>query len=184
VGVNSFNRVPEATNNDNHYHYPHVVFQFKDIPVTRPMNSSNTNAGGYPATAMRTYLTGDFFTGLKNAGVPAEVVWAPTRTVSTQYNTAATTTIADSLWLPTEREMFGAQSRSPSGETAENQAWLEYYATNAKPVKNYNGNDYWYWLASPSAAVALSFCNVLSYGNTNYYYAGDAGGCAPAFCVR
>ena len=37
------------------------VVEFADIVGNRQMNSTNTNVGGWPATAMRTYANGDFY---------------------------------------------------------------------------------------------------------------------------
>jgi hypothetical protein len=106
-------------------HYPHVVFQFQHVPVEHRMNdvdssSKNTNAGGYPASEMRKYLTwvdgnktenGSFLTGLEKAGVPVEVLWAPSRAMSNKDGAAII--INDLLWLPTEREMMGRRQRRP-----------------------------------------------------------------------
>jgi hypothetical protein len=86
---------------------PHVVFQFQNIPVLRRMNPTASNAGGYPESEMRVYLTGEFLSGLKDAGVPEGVLWGPSRVVSGKENGAKT--INDTLWLPTEREMFGSR---------------------------------------------------------------------------
>jgi hypothetical protein len=191
VGVNSFNRVSGAASNDNHY--PHVVFQFKDIPVNSSMNSWDTNTGGYPATAMRTYLTGAFFTGLTNAGVPDEVVWASTRTVSTQYNGMGTATITDKLWLPTRREVFGdgGGGQSPSSETEGNQARLEYYKDDyAKCIKNYEGTPDFYWLASiagdnyPWFCAATAYSPSTGYNRSSFDNASKTYGVVPAFCVH
>jgi hypothetical protein len=50
VGINSFKG--KNGNDDT----PHVVFHFKNVPIMRRMNSTKTNAGGYPASEMRKYL--------------------------------------------------------------------------------------------------------------------------------
>jgi hypothetical protein len=59
VGINSFRSGKGYT---QQYVYPgeappgHVVFQFQNVPVTRQMNTSNVNEGGYAASEMRKYL--------------------------------------------------------------------------------------------------------------------------------
>jgi hypothetical protein len=82
VGINSFKNL---NGNDN---TPHVVFHFQNVPLSSlEMNVMNkgvrpTNAGGYPASTLRRYLTpvegdgnsGKFLAGLKNAGVLEEVL--------------------------------------------------------------------------------------------------------------
>jgi hypothetical protein len=206
AGINSFN----GKNGNN---TPHVVFQFQNTPVSRRMNPTDSNSGGYPASEGRKYLVqvgnegGNFLAGLTAAGVPDAILWGPKRLMGTQWNGAATQYIEDKLWLPTEWEMFGAQHAtigSTKSETAANQGRLEYYANGSlgncsKRVKyNVNGADttngransndagwYGYWLASPSVYSAAYFSLVYySGGDSNYYTASYALGFAPAFCVK
>jgi hypothetical protein len=192
VGINSFhsgrgvNATGPTQNGDTGGKYditandatPHVVFQFQNIPVIRRMNPTETNAGGYRDSEMRSYVTGNFLAGLKNAGVPAGALWAPKRVVSVK-GASGSNEISDLLWLPTEREMFGGNTNSVAAdETEENQARLEYYDSNEKRVKYLeNGNAKSYWEASPSYRdvsnpdnkVNRSFCSVgMSSGSTNY----------------
>jgi hypothetical protein len=138
VGINSFK-------DNGSYKYPkgssepdpsdHVVFQFQNVPVQRRMNANNDNAGGYPKSDMRKYLTENFFAGLEKAGVPTDVLWGPSRVMATKRS-PETETINDLLWLPTEREIYGDISylnddivfnRSAAAETEANQAKLAYY---------------------------------------------------------
>jgi hypothetical protein len=182
VGINSF------TKNGNNT--PHVVFQFADFPGTHWMNwraeaadnlwTSNYNAGGYAASEMYPYVKGNFFTGLKSAGVPEDVLWPPTRTVSTN-NTTGAGPLTDLLWLPTEREMVGeeVQNNAAQGETAENQARLEYYTTPASRTKSGA-----YWLASTIYSSSTNFSYVASNGATGGSISSASLGIAPAFCVQ
>jgi hypothetical protein len=171
---------------------PHVVFQFQNIPVLRRMNADGDNAGGYAASEMRRYLVdvdgdgtgGAFLAGLRTAGVPEAVMWAPARYVSTRGN--GNTILRDPLWLPTERELFG---RIPRGllraddETMANQARLEYYL-NAEIREKFN-TDGWmhYWTASPAKDKPL-FCIVNDCGDLMSAVANMELGCVPAFCVQ
>jgi hypothetical protein len=202
VGINSFNG-KNGNNKD------HVVFHFQNIPVTRRMNSNDTNSGGYAASEMRKYLTpvsgysdsGKFLTGLTNAGVPDSVLWAPKRMMSTEYSGSGTTQIEDKLWLPTEREMFGNGLYSnSSAETAANQARLDYYynggtgaysrrvkyssgSFNSSGAVTSNGESAYYWQASPYNSGPY-FCGVHEHGHSGHYgNASGAWGCVPAFCV-
>ena len=191
VGINSFSQTgggyqPPAENQGT----PHVVFQFQNVPLTRAMNSAASNADGYPASEMRTYLTGAFLTGLYDAGVPPDVLWGPKRAVSGGSDSEGwpAEEITDVLWLPTERELlFGSQYYySLDSETAGNQARLEYYQDDNMRIKyDYSSAPTWYWAASLSESLfsTLFFCAVTDSGHTNIYSNG-AGGCAPAFCVR
>jgi hypothetical protein len=195
VGINSFQSSEGVLSRDGStpegYDYPgmdtpprHVVFQFQNIPVSRRMNATDTNAGGYPASEMRQYLLQNFLPGLTAAGVPEDALWGPSRVMSTK---GGQETINDLLWLPTEREVGSANdpdsASDSSVETAENQARLEYY-TDAD--SRYKG-DNWYWLASAAIGRAApnGFC--IWHFNGGYFDSAEAswqGGCAPAFCVR
>jgi hypothetical protein len=165
----------------------HVVFQFQNVPVLRPMNASDTIAGGYAASEMRKYLaptgnsgSGRFLAGLVQAGVPQNVMWAPVRHISTR---GADGTVQDLLWLPTEREIFGTNMYSEeSYETRQNQARLEYYTSDTLLMK-YDKNNILCWYPEASPHAGTFFCFVHSLGIASFYTASTAGGCAPAFCV-
>jgi hypothetical protein len=178
-----------GTENDG---VPHVVFHFQNIPVFRLMNASGSNGGGYAESEMRRYLVdvdgngtgGAFLAGLRAAGAPKAVMWAPARYVSSKGNRAI---LNDLLGLPMERELFG---RVPGGflgaadETAANQARLEYYA-NTKRREKFRAGDGWthYWTASPGKNETL-FCIVNDCGKRMAADANMELGCVPAFCVR
>jgi hypothetical protein len=183
-------------NNDT----PHVVFHFQIFPVERRMNEMkldiDTSVGGYRDSEMRRYLvpfddapgSGPFLAGLREAGVPESVLWAPLRYVSTRGS--GDTPIQDVLWLPTEWEVFGGITGSVAAEErADNQTWLEYYADSAKRPKQRIANTYiGWWLASPYMHIEQAFCAVEFLHNldppeqTNLSFSN--GGCAPAFCVK
>jgi hypothetical protein len=177
----------------------HVVFQFQNLPVTHRMNPTNSNEGGYAASEMRRYLTGNFLSGLLAAGLPESVIYAPTRSIANGGRYAgAADALADKVWLPTEREMAeNGQTEYDSGcygpfssgayETPVNQARLEYYTANAgRQKRGASNNNTWYWLASPysDSESAAYFCIIHHYGFTHYGSASTVGGCAPAFCVK
>ncbi|GHU43815.1 hypothetical protein FACS1894190_14650 [Spirochaetia bacterium] len=191
VGINSFN----GYNGNN---MPHVVFHFQNIPGKHKMNNSNINSTGYLNSTMRKYLVpvsgsgGNFLTGLIDAGVPYEVLWAPNRVVASRGGVTPVPvpqTITDRLWLPTEREMFGDPPYTPNGpysvidvETAANQtSFTGFYTDHIAPRKN--GATNMYWLASPRAATASDFC-LVNGGVPHFNSASSARGVAPAFCVK
>jgi hypothetical protein len=197
VGINSFsttystNTAYAVSDNNN---VPHVVFQFQNLPVRRMMNTINTNAGGYAASPMRKYLmpidgvSGNFYNGLVEAGVPEAVLWGPKRSIAINYSDTATAScniIEDVLWLPTAWEMFGSQSHSALSEKAANQARLEYYANDGKRTKyNMSGPTGGWWTASPYSGASDAFCGAHGNGTASYGYPSWVGGVAPAFCVK
>jgi hypothetical protein len=185
VGINSFNGI-------NGNSTDHVVFQFQNIPIPHSMEASDINTSGYFGSWMRTYLTGAFLTGLQAAaGLTTDMLWGPTRYVANKGQGAdGTDTITDTLWLPTEWEMFGARtSSSQTYEVDAGQARLEYYAAGSggdtSRVKYNSGNAAaYYWLATPRSDDALTFCLVQPNGTASGYLASGGNGIAPAFCVK
>jgi hypothetical protein len=181
VGINSFNASGSYTGNGNGAG-AHLVFQFQNLAFTHSMGMGGIfGSTGYLGSAMQTYLTGAFLTGLTNAGVPADILWAPIRYIYC----AGPVPITDKLWLPTEREMFGTGSNSYDDETAANQARLEYYTTNTLRAK-YNASNTGgsYWLSSQYDKVSASYiCHVTASGESS---GGTdvSSGCAPAFCIK
>jgi hypothetical protein len=200
VGINSF-QPNESYDVPENAGVGHVVFQFQNLPVTRRMNETNTNGGGYRLSEMREYLVGvdgkggNFLAGLKTAGVPEDVLWPLVRYVANGYNDnpRGTDALTDLLWLPTEREMFGSQTYSFAGETEENQARLEYYTSNGYEYRlKFLGNNSIgsaYWMSSPLSGSQSPFCSVTSVNpgsqsSAGYHSANVPYGVAPAFCVR
>ncbi|MDR1096474.1 MAG: DUF6273 domain-containing protein [Spirochaetaceae bacterium] len=202
VGINSFRN--GGYNEKSPYEYQgtdtpprHIVFQFQNVPGKElRMNPEDTTDGGYEASEMRQYLTGNFLAGLNAAGVPENVLWAPTRAVSTGNGEAAK--ITDLLWLPTEREMFGNgpfTHMTPPGpyasdeETENNQARLEYYTSYNSRIKlvtieNASASaGTLYWMASmPASGHGPAFLHVCIDGRTHDSTLNLAA--APAFCVK
>ncbi|GMO22955.1 MAG: hypothetical protein Pg6A_10220 [Termitinemataceae bacterium] len=179
---------PYYNKNGNGTSTPHLIFYFKEAPVGGRMEATATNQNGYAGSEMRKYLTpldgvsgsGNFWTGLKNSGVPESVVWKISRRVANKGGGAATTldTIEDYLWLPTEREIWGDNIRSDPIEDWNNQAGFEYYG-NIDPRKANH-----YWLASPAVGNNDSFVEVHSTFGFTGYWANKQIGVGPAFAVK
>jgi hypothetical protein len=188
VGVNSFNKVTGTTNNTQH-----VVFQFLHLPVTRWMHSIKNSGTKYSETEMSSYLDGNFYSGLINAGVPEDVVWAPARTLATSYSTG-TEIQKYNVWLPTARELLGADADasvkagadSCTPETTTNQAKLEYYGSKTSRTKalNVTTTKAVYWTASPATTENFMSITVTGKGIVNDdNIKTSVLGVAPAFCV-
>jgi hypothetical protein len=186
VGIN-----PYYNKNNNGTNTPHLIFHFKIAPAEASMQGSNYqgNQYGYLRGMMRRYLTpvtgeagsGNYWTGLRNAGVPENVVWPVSRRVANQGNgyqfgdATAADTIEDYLWLPTEWEMYGSNTNSnPIFETADNQGYFAYYNSNAKrKIVSC-------LLASPHYNSNSDYCRVSSWdGSPSTKVCGEAAACAP-----
>jgi hypothetical protein len=190
VGINSFNR--RTTQPKAHVNTPHVIFHFQNVPGFGRMNPSNDNTSGYAGSEMRSYIVDRMMKGLRGAGVPEDVLWSPQRRVwvGTVNDVQA---ITDTIWLPTEREIYGlvdtAYTLGPysnAKESAANQAHFEYYDTDAKRAKyDSTGVVKWYWKASPSITNTNEFCSSHGDGRSDDDPASTTtGGIVPAFCVR
>jgi hypothetical protein len=173
-GFNQFKNVGDTENVKNH-----VLFTFRNCVLTRRMNSSDTNAGGYASSEMADFLGGDFKNGLQAA--IGDYIYPFKHLHSTKGSWAWKT---DTVFLPTEYEVFGAPVWSEVGYGGGFQCQFPIFQQSSEYlVKRYNGSRQSYWLASPYAGGGTSFVSV-DYGGYAYSItAGSVYGCAPAFCV-
>ena len=154
-----------------------LTFQLHDCYAdTNPMNSSNTNSGGWASCAMRsTHLPAIL------ALMPTEVqngIREVNKLTSGGGHSDTINTTADKLFLLSEIEIFGSVSYSKSGEGTQ----YDYYKAGNRKVKNRNGIAYAWWGRSPRNNNSAYFCYVNSSGNTLYNSASSAGGVAFGFC--
>ncbi|MDR2468262.1 MAG: DUF6273 domain-containing protein, partial [Spirochaetaceae bacterium] len=162
-----------------------LVFQFEKIVTTRRMHL-NANVS-YGETELRRYLTpvggatgsGNFYTGLVNAGVPEDVFWAPMRVIGAKYG-GSIESLQDKVFLPTVYEAFGYEY---GGETSGNQGRLSAYHDSDSRKKSGAGANEW-WLASPDSSSSSYFGNVYTNGSVTSNIANTVLGLAPAFCIK
>jgi len=187
-----------AYSNKNYNATPHVIFHSRNVLSAMTseslgghyMNSTSTNAGGYAASKGRAYIMNQVKNALGESGVPVNdltVILPLSRRVANGGSSASgADSIVDNVFLPTEFEIFGANSGSSSiHEGSATQAYFsEYYNTNASRVKyRANGSAVVWWLASPVAAESSYFCFVDNGGSSGNGGAGNEFGIAPAFSV-
>ena len=170
------------------------VVEFVDIVEQRAMNSSNTNVGGWPATAMRTYLNGEFLAKLPSdlQGVIADTT---TTVVSGHGSTSGETnfTSTDNIYLLSPKEVWvdGSSNAVSSYDTAYNSTrQLDYYAKNNVTTSNYSGAIKYYagsasawWLRAAYSVYNYNFLRVHSDGSWVGTYARASYGVAPAFRI-
>lgn len=151
--------------------------------TTYQMNTSNTNSGGFPASALQTTLNGTIHDAL-----PADLQEV-IRTIYKWYGTGSATTNGQwsghKLWVPLEYEM-GLSSYSPATEQSNGARAYPIFTSNASRVKklsNGAGAANAYWEASPHASTSGNFCNVNNGGAASYYNAASALGVCFGFCV-
>jgi hypothetical protein len=181
---------------------PHVVFQFQNLFDTRRMDGIDNQ--GYAGCDIRPYLTpvdgdadsGKFLTGLTDAGLPADCLFAPIQyTVNAEGG--GNTRIQDKVWLPTMRELFWKDPSvlikdfRPDREDPDWQPRLEYYTSNETRKKGkLNPGDDYTWTSSTyrDYANGHGFCvfnaSTGTIGSPDYSDGGSNGWVCPAFCVK
>lgn len=117
------------------------------------MNSTNTNAGGWKNSAMRTTHLPSILNGMPTAVKNAIREVNKLSSAGSQSGTIETT--ADKLFLLSEIEIFGRASYSKSGEGSQ----YAYYTAGNTKVKNRDGSADFWWERSPHIS-SLKFCHV------------------------
>ena len=169
------------------------------------MNSTNTNVGGWPATAMRTYLNEEFL-----AKLPSDLqsVIADTKVISGHGGSDKNTERRDENWESTDKlyllstgEIYGncltencydtaSYPYNNSGATTTRQ--LDYYngvtvttsKNYEKAIKQKNGSNTWWWLRGANASNSHAFRTVSYDGSRSNGNALYSGGVAPAFRIE
>ena len=163
------------------------VVEFVDKVESRQMNSSRTNAGGWPATAMRTYANGDFLNKL-----PEELrkVIKSTKVVSGHGSSDKNKSRADGNWesedkiyLFTRKEIHNVDDYD---STANNTRQLDYYNQIGVNRNTYSGaikSGFIWWLRGAISNSNVNFQDVNGNGKWDRSYASDDIGFAPAFRI-
>ena len=163
------------------------VVEFADIISKESMNSTETNVGGWPASAMRTYVNTTVYSALPS---DLQNVIATTTVVSSHGSTPgeANFTSSDKLYLLSTKEVGNGGTGYDTAEAETRQ--LDYYKSNGVTTSNYSGaikqysgiNTGW-WLRSAYSAITLTFFGVSRGGGWNASYASGSYGVAPAFRI-
>lgn len=158
-----------------------VTFVMKNcLNTTSVMNSSGTNEGGYPASAMKTYVETNIYDKL-----PADLksIVAPVKKKCyTTYNSASSLSEANyNVWLLAEAEVFDSVSYTiGSGEGTK----YPIFTYNASRVKKVNGSAGDWWLRSAYSSDSAYFVRVASDGDVRRGNASSSLGVAVGLCVR
>ena len=167
------------------------VIEFVDIITTHNMNSTDKNVGGWPASAMRTYVNETIYNALPQDlrdNIKETIV------VSSHGSSDSTNfTSTDKLYLLSTKEVWGKEGTSNviNNDTAEAETrQLDYYKNKevttsnySGAIKAYNGSNSWWWLRSANSNTAYDFYYVFSYGGWNSNFADTTGGLAVAFRI-
>lgn len=131
-----------------------ITFGTKDCLATKyPMNSSDTNVGGYDGSEMFTTVSTQFYDKLPDDMKPYV---KKVRKKASAGNASSTIKAFDVYaFLPAEIEVFGTTSNSFPGEGT----LYQYFATEANRKKELGANESWA-LRSPVYDSTRSFCVV------------------------
>ena len=160
------------------------VVEFVDIVEESGMNSTNTNVGGWPASAMRTYANGDFFNNLPN---DLKNVIIDTKVISKHGSTSGETnfTSTDKIYLLSAKEVWGFDDGSAYRQ-------LDYYKSKGITTSSYSGaikkktgssSGSGWWLRAAYSGSIYEFELVNSEGDRRIYGAGNSRGVSPAFRI-
>ena len=164
------------------------VLEFADIIIEHTMNGTATNAGGWPATTMRTFVNNDIYNAIpdeiKNAIIDTTVVSGHGKSDTENF------TSTDKLYLLSTAEVWSqGSSNTISTDTArDNTRQLDYYKNLGTSTSNYSGaikkngtsaTDW--WLRAARSNGTIYFFSVDIDGDWSDDGAGTAFGVAPAF---
>lgn len=174
-----------------------ITFVFKDCVTEHDMNSSDTNAGGWKKSQMRSWLASEGMSllpdDLRNAIVEVN---KKTNNVGATKKSSSVSVTADKLWLYSAAELG---DRDPKGsdniynsileaEGSQYKLYRDMNVINGKPndilVKQFNGESYRWWERSPRPSGSEYFRYVDSKGDPGYGYAASGScGVVPGFCI-
>ena len=162
------------------------VLEFANIITSRNMNSTNTNAGGWPATLMRTYVNNDIYNALpselKNGIIDTYVVSGHGK------NDPANFTSTDKLYLLSTKEVWGKEGTSNVINDDTTDAYtrqLDYYKAQGVTTSNSLGamkSGSW-WLRAATSDYSNYFYAVYKNSESTGYIANGSMGVAPAFRI-
>ena len=140
-----------------------------------PMNSSDTNSGGWGQCLMRTSTMPTLQNGMPNTLAQVKVPYV-------NYNQSTILYSDDYMFLPAEKEVQGARTYSPEAE-ANALTQFAYYKNGGSKIKSLSGRAFWWWLRSVYYGGSGIFCLVNTSGDAGTDLASYNSGVAPCFCV-
>ena len=163
-----------------------AVIEFSDVVGKYNVNLSNTNVGGWPITAIRTYVNNDIYNAIpeniRKLIIDTEVVSGYGSSDSANF------TSTDKLYLLSMHEIYSDVSASDRAYNSTRQ--LDYYQSvnasrdNKSPaIKNYNGSAFYLWTRTPVPDNNTSFWGIGVDGDWYSYFTNSPDGVSPAFRI-
>ena len=158
-----------------------ITFGMKNLYYSEyPMNSTNTDAGGWEECRMRTNTMQTLFNNLPDE-LQAVIKTVNKKAISGSESTSITTS-QDKLWLYSEVELDGTTS---SDEGTQYEYWQSHNTDSdrIKKLNNGTGSANNYWLRSPYFRYSLFFWYVRPNGSLDYFGASVSCGVCFCFCI-
>ena len=160
------------------------VLEFVELlNTTYPMNQTNTNVGGWSASYMKNTVMPLIFDMLPDD--LKDVIATIKRKTCYSGNDGTLVESEDTLFLPTERNVFSSRNYSRVEEWNASTRW-QYYAqndTNTARIKYLNGSASTWWLCSVRDGSTNNFCSTNSSGNAYITNAYINRGVGPSLCL-
>lgn len=154
-----------------------LTFGLHDCYGTKyPMNSLDTNSGGWNGSKMRTKTLPEIL-----AKMPVNIqngIRAVNKLTATSGSDSTIKTASDNLFIFSEMEVYGSTSYSYSGEGKQ----YDYYKAGNSKVKKVGSTASPWWLRSPRKENSTIFCAVFSDGSIYLNRAGVSYGVCFGFC--
>ena len=164
------------------------VLEFADIIIEHTMNGTATNAGGWPATTMRTFVNNDIYNAIpdeiKNAIIDTTVVSGHGKSNAENF------TSTDKLYLLSTAEVWAQGSSNTISDDAARDVTrqLDYYKNLGTSTTNRSGavkkSGYAWWLRVANSSDNNNFYRVNNRGDWSNNNASTINGVSPAFRLR
>ena len=182
----------ECTNGETSETACGFVVEFENIIAKQKFNSSSTNKGGWRDSEIRTYVNETI-----NNLLPSDLqsVISTTKVISGHGRTTGETNFEtqDKLYLLSSEEIYSdfASSANAQYDTAVGTSrQLDYYKNQgvttdnyADAIKQYNENNYYWWLRSIDYGYPNSFILVSNESPWSSIIANNTNGISPAFRI-
>ncbi|MDD5800190.1 MAG: DUF6273 domain-containing protein [Coriobacteriales bacterium] len=166
-----------------------ITFIFKDAIASGSMNDSQTNAGGWQSSSLRSWLSTSGV-GLIPDDLRKNIVQVKkyTNNVGQSADASSVTSTDDMLWLFSYNELGGSTSGwgDASVYQSEGDSYLLFQYSSSALVKTLNGSPCRWWERNPDAGIYHSFMSVNENGNPydrQYSFADRTYGAVPGFCI-
>ena len=153
----------------------HMTWIAKDLlNSVHVMNGEETATGGWPASDMRAWLQDSILPLF-----PDPVQSSIKEVKKYSYTAEGTVSSSDMLWLPSRREVLGAddiyESRGPE--------YTEVFSDDTSRIRQRGGQARIWWLRSAYASGTSSFCSINHSGGAHWTYAKYGTGVCVGFCI-